>query len=260
MGRRVLALAPMGMAIAIALACVRAPTIHVLPEGVRVSSLGAGRYAMVLEGEERGGCSMSHFFSTSRAIIVVSLDDDGSATGCRGRRWISTVESNMPLGETDPHPDVTELVEQQGMRGTWRTSGDALRIDLALDDSICPRLRNAASEEARPWSLECVAIAPTDSSQPSTPPKPGEEIEPPFPVLACHLLGFDEPGTGAYPHDTGYTVAEPYLFFGRDTIFLAPSPGVVIEEHAYGGLSPEGMREWKRPATPIAFDAFTLPN
>jgi hypothetical protein len=258
MGRRVSALALIAMAIA--MACARAPTIHALPDGVRVSSLGAGRYAMLLEGEERGGCSMSNFFSASRASIVLSLDDDGSATGCRGRRWISTVESNMPLGETDPHPDVTELVEQQGMRGTWRTSGDALRIDLALDDSVCPRSRNAASEDARPWSIECVAVAPSQPSRPPRATKPSDAIEPPFPALACHLLGFDDPGLGGYPHDTGYTVAEPSLFFGRDTIFLAPSPGVVIEEHAYGGLFPEGMREWKRPSTPIGFDAWSTPS
>jgi hypothetical protein len=237
-----------------ALACAR-PSLpsRALADGVRVASPpGAGRYAMILDAEEHGGCSQSHFDSASRASIVLSLDDDGGASGCRGRRWTSIVASNMPLGEEDPHPDTTQLVEQQGMRGRWREVGDALRIDLALDDTVCPPTRNAASLEARPWSLECVAVAPSKAGLDA------EKLEPPFPALACKLVDFPrDVGVGAYPHDAGYTVAEPFLFFGRDTIFLAPDPGVVIEEHAYGALSPDGMRTWKRPSSPITFDAWS---
>ena len=247
---------------AMVVACARKPPVRDLPPGVHLVTPRAGRYAMLLESEQRGGCSQSHFYSTSRASLVLTLDEEGGASGCRGRKWTSTVASNdfdedgMPA--PDAHPDVTELMEQQGMRGTWRLSsggGDVLRIDLALDDSICPPKRNAASLEARPWSLECVALEPPTSK----PPKPAPtETEPAFPALACHLVDFErEPGLGAYPHDVGYTVAEPFELFGRDTLFLAPDPGVAIEEHAFGGLNPEGMRTWKRPSQPIAFDAWS---
>jgi hypothetical protein len=225
--------------------CARSPLPpHALPTGVHVTPPHGGRWAMVLETEHTGGCSMSSFVSSSRASIVLSLADDGGAVGCRGRRWISTMTSN----EGEPRPDVTELVEQQGMRGTWRTVGDALRIDLALDDGVCAPMRNAKSEEARPWSLECVAIASAS---------PGES-EPPFPAMACRFSPHDDGSVeDDYPHDVGYTVAESFAFFGRSTIFLAPDPGVIIEEQAHGGMDPNGIRTWSKPTTPIAFDAWS---
>jgi hypothetical protein len=220
---------------------------HALPPAVHVTSRGAGRWAMFLETDTHGGCSMSSFDSSSRASIVLELAEEGAARGCRGRRWVSTVTSN----EGDPHPDTTELMEQQGMRGTWTTRGDGLRIELGLDDSVCAPMRNAKSENAIPWTLDCVALAPNPGPVP-------KDVEPPFAALVCHLVGLDDGrGLGGYPHDVGYTASLGFEFFGRDTIFLGEGHGARIVEHAYGGLFPEGMRTWTKATTDIGFGAWS---
>jgi len=91
-----------------------------------------GRYAMVLRGQTVGGSSQSSFSSTLSSSVVLSVEKNGSATACRGRRWHSVVTSNDGQGK----PDVMEYVEQQGLRGAagvpvrnWRSASQPVAFD-----------------------------------------------------------------------------------------------------------------------------------
>lgn len=223
-----------------------------LPAQLSASVAGPGRYAMALKGHEDGGCSQSSFSSSLSSSVVLDLTSDGQATSCRGRSWHSVVSSR---GEAS-RPDVTEYVEQQGLRGRWTRRDKWIDVTLQNDDSVCAPVRRGPSPPARPWKLECVVIKP----QPTPAAGPRDESLPPVPVLACF---HEELG---WPHDLGYTLDPPFGMAHGDGwdsrrkggwLMLAAGNGVRITESRFGGLNPPPDRKWELASSPIKADAWS---
>jgi hypothetical protein len=220
---------------------------HAPVDGIELAA--PGRYATLLHTTSEGGCSVSSFSGLVSSSVVLSLDRDGRARACRGRYSYSAIWANDGQGK----PDVSEIVEQQGLSGDWRRKDSWLIVTLGLDDAVCPAVRRGDREKAKPWTLQCFRLDPKGPSH-ARANSLGLET-PPVPVLACF---HDELG---WPHDVGYVLEQPFgarADSGWDLerrggwFMLGPGNGVRIEEIAVGGLDPAPMRKWNASATPIA--------
>lgn len=222
-----------------------------LPAQLSSSGAGPGRYAMALQGRTQGGCSQSSFSSFLSSSVVLDLQSDGQATSCRGRSWHSVVSSR----DERSRPDVTEYVEQQGLRGRWTRRDGWIDVTLQNDDSVCAPVRRGPTPPAGPWKLECLVIRP----QPAPSAGPREEASPPVPVLACF---HEELG---WPHDLGYALDYPFGVAQGDGwdssrkggwLMLSAGNGVRITESRFGGLHPLPDRKWELASRPIKADAW----
>jgi hypothetical protein len=111
--------------------------------------------------------------------FVLKMETDGSATVCRGWRWL--FNNDGPEVHSREH-----LREQLGYRGRWEKKGDWAELDLELDDGVCPNVAeysHMVPNHATRWQLRCVAAF--------APGHPAITV----PLLVCRL-GDGEPAFG----------------------------------------------------------------
>jgi hypothetical protein len=194
---------------------------------IAVVEVRPGHYAGSFRYHNFSSCSRSWSDYTARTSFVMDLGEDGVATACRGRRI------------DHAGPDFREAAEeQQGFRGPWRRDGDAIEIQLALDDAACPQRRGYTNLEPLPWHMRCRGLAPTE---PGAGPLPG-------PVLACQFA------TRVYTEELGYAL--PRILSG-EWMLLGDGHGVqALSDYRRFG----DEQAWVRPSSaPVLFDEWTRP-
>jgi hypothetical protein len=195
---------------------------------------------------------MSWASSTSRATVVLNLNADGTATGCRGRNYFNVMGSNDELVATRkglPHrpPEQTRHTEQQGMRGRWQRDGQAIVLDLVPDAGVCPT--RAAGETPMPWHLRCAFIEPTAK---------GATVR--EPVLACAWQTQSEEramASGNWDVQAGYVTDQ---IIPGHWVLLAPGAGLRLTERKIdASLYGDSDLSWQPAAAPIPFDDWATP-
>ena len=216
-----------------------------LPHDVRISDVNPGRFASTVEQEGMNSCSQSWAFGSSRATVVLNLAADGSASGCRGRRYDRSEGSNALSGAKDGTslpPHLTKSVEQQGMRGRWRRDGRSIVVDSDLDAGVCPARAEGTTPE--PWHLRCAAVEVT-----------GPRATVRGPLLVCGWR--DDSATSSKPSvnwdsPEGFTTQQLISGFW---MVLGAGAGVRLTELGPdGGLDGPTTVSWVPATTPIPFD------
>lgn len=158
------------------------PQIDLGP-GLEVTRLTPGRFANVIQKNKKARHALQVIREETTSSFVLDLKPDGSATVCRGWRYLFF--NDGPQVHTSEH-----IREQLGYRGRWDRHGWWVHIDLALDDAVCPRVGQYSQlvpNHAHEWHLRGLPIEPRDHSVL------------PMPGLACQstnadpVFGEDEP-------------------------------------------------------------------
>jgi len=227
------------------------PWFASLPKETRIADVLPGRFAATYDYHGEESCSHSWASTSSRATVVLNLAADGTATGCRGRRYFNVVGSNdelIAIRKGLPHrqPDRTIRTEQQGMRGRWQRDGPAIVVDLEPDAGICAT--RTASEKAQPWHLRCAIVEPTTTSAVVRQP-----------VLACAWRNDSDEramSLGTYEVQAGYVTGEVIPGYW---MLLAPGAGLRLTERTIGGglYNPSDF-SWQPAAAPIPSDDWSV--
>jgi hypothetical protein len=180
-------------------AAVAAPASLALPAGARIVPTEPGRYAGALEAAAEDSCSQSWAASSSRSAVVLALDEDGSAVGCRSLAYTRVG------GGWDEQPRHVERREQAGMRGTWWRRGDWVEVRLDPAPDVCPTSGASTSDGPAPWHLRCVTVE-------------GALVA--GPALLCHLKT-----RRLYIDALGYAI-QHVLPDWSELLVLGPDPGI----------------------------------
>jgi hypothetical protein len=209
-----------------------------LPSDARIADFSPGRFASTVDQYATSSCSMSWASASSRATVVLDLRADGSASGCRGRRYESI---DGPNDESRLRVHETRYIEQQGMRGRWHREGRGVVVDLDLDATVCAA--RAENVTPKPWHLRCAAVERTGSATIVR-----------RPLLVCGWLDAvprETPSPG-WEATAGYTTQE---FIPGSWLVLAPGPGARLTERGLDeSVHPAMDVKWTEAATPIPFD------
>jgi hypothetical protein len=222
-----------------------------LPRDTRVAEVSPGRFASTIDHFEINSCSRSWASVSSRATVVLELAPDGSATGCRGRRYqnVDGPNDEAPSASAAPGAEApgriheARYVEQQGMRGRWRREGRAVVVDLDLDAAIC----GARAENVRPipWHLRCAAL--------ERPASAAATVR--GPLLVCGWVTASSPPARPFSEweaTAGYATQE---FIPGQWLVLAPGPGVRLTERGLDEtLRPAMDVKWAPAGSPLPFD------
>jgi hypothetical protein len=124
------------------------PTFEALP-------FTPGRHALAVQRTTRGTHARQVFSEDSTALFLLDLDADGAASAVRGWRY---------LGFNDG-PEVSSedrLREQQGYRGRYQVRDGLAEVELGIDDSVCPPVREhlLVPRRSAVITLRCVRAAP----------------------------------------------------------------------------------------------------
>jgi hypothetical protein len=190
------------------------------PEGFRFSRPEPGSYAVSIRSSFSGGCSRSWTNGTTRAVIVLQLGADGTATACRSRVTSSTTTS-MSFDDDGPGRSAGYRryeEEQQGYRGRWQRDGAGIALAFHTNDSVCPRVFRGTTPPAAMWTMSCAAV------------RSHGEIDLPTAGLAC-----------AFPTDASYYEYDGYalrpLISEVQMTLLGPGHGweITTESMRWGG-------------------------
>jgi hypothetical protein len=198
-------------------ACARTPDPPFAPDpapappqaeigpGLEMTELTPGRYANAVQKTRSARHARQLVRDDMTSSFVVDLGPDGSATVCRGWRYLST--NDGPEVHTLEH-----LREQLGYRGRWSRRDGWIHLDVRLDDGVCPRIgeySHLIPNHAPQWHLRCLPLTPRDHPKLTTP------------ILACQS-----------------THADPQPVFGEDDPHAVPGllPGRWIVLGAENGL------------------------
>ena len=154
-----------------------------LGQGLRVSSLAPGRFANAIQKNRNARHALQVIREDTTSSFVLDLNPDGTATVCRGWRYLFF--NDGPRVHTTEH-----IREQLGYRGSWDRYGVWVNVKLAVDDGVCPPVRQYSQlipNHASDWHLRGLAIEPI-----------GHPVLP-APAFVCQLIenqaifGEDEP-------------------------------------------------------------------
>jgi hypothetical protein len=151
--------------------------------GLNAIPFTPGRYANAVQKN----ALFRHAFQVVRedetSSFVLNLEPDGSATLCRGWRYLYFNDG--------PEVHTSENIrEQLGYRGSWAQRDEWIYLNVAINDGVCPRIgeySHLIPDHAHEWQLRCLPISLKDSCKFNTP------------VLACQTtnvepeFGEDEP-------------------------------------------------------------------
>ena len=171
-------------------------------DGVVVRPVRPGHYAASTYFYQYSSCSRSSSSYSAQTSLVLDLDENGTASGCRGKH---SRHNGGPRGGSH---FAYQTREQQGLSGAWRPHDAWIQVDLALSDEPCPQQRAYTNKDPKPWKLRCLAIEPK-----------GHRVLP-RPTLACQ---FAEP---TYTEGLGYAV--PDVLPG-EWLLLGAGKGLVAE-------------------------------
>lgn len=127
-----------------------------LGPGLRVTTLLPGRFANAIQKNLFALHALQVIRDETTSAFVMSLEPDGSATVCRGWRYLSF--NDGPEIHTSEH-----IREQLGYRGRWQSRGDWVYVEVTLDDTVCPRVASYSHlipRHAAAWHLRCLPITP----------------------------------------------------------------------------------------------------
>ncbi|HXQ70219.1 MAG TPA: hypothetical protein VN844_07010 [Pyrinomonadaceae bacterium] len=133
--------------------------------GLEVTSFTPGRFANAIQKNRIDRHALQAIREEATSSFVMDLMPDGSATLCRGWRYLFFNDG----------PEVHTMVhirEQLGYSGQWQSRGQWVQVDLTLDESVCERVgeyTNLVPNHASDWHLRCLPVAPTEQTIISTP-------------------------------------------------------------------------------------------
>jgi hypothetical protein len=172
-----------------------------LGDGVQVTRFTPGHFANAVQKNTRAGHAMQQITGDSTSSFVLNLDPDGSATVCRGWRYLYFNDG--------PEVHTSERIrEQLGYRGRWIHRGDGVDFDLRQADGVCARVARYSHlipDHATQWHLRCFLVAP----------RPHGALG--APALVCRssnpepVFGEDE------PHVVEGVLPGPWLILGPGT-------------------------------------------
>jgi hypothetical protein len=154
-----------------------------LGEDLKVSPFAPGRFANAIQKNRNSRHALQVIREETTSSYVLDLNPDGTATVCRGWRYLFF--NDGPRVHTTEH-----IREQLGYRGFWDRAGVWVSVKLALDDTVCPPVRQYSQlipRHASEWQMRGLAIEPI-----------GHPVLP-APALVCQLVekqalfGEDEP-------------------------------------------------------------------
>jgi hypothetical protein len=131
------------------------PTIE-LGHGFAPAAFTPGRYATAIQRTMHGTHALQVLNEDSTSTFALDLAADGTATACRGWRYL--FRNDGPQVHTEDH-----YREQQGYRGRYLVVDGVAEVTLALDDTVCPHLFEGGLALARASSvkLRCVVATPS---------------------------------------------------------------------------------------------------
>lgn len=123
-----------------------------------------GRYATAIQRTMHGTHELQVLNEDSTSAFALDLAADGTATACRGWRYL--FRNDGPEVHTEDH-----YREQQGYRGQYTVVDGAAEIALALDNAVCGHVFEGSLALARAprVKLRCVLATPRGASQLTAP-------------------------------------------------------------------------------------------
>jgi hypothetical protein len=155
-----------------------------LGAGLEATTPGPGRFANVIQRNTYA----KHAFQVIRvdmtSSFVLKLEPNGSATVCRGWRYLFF--NDGPKVHTEER-----IREQLGYRGSWEKRDGWVHLHITLDDSVCPRIgqySHLVPNHSLEWHLSCLPIMPRDHPALVTP------------ILACKSTNLESEFGEEGPH------------------------------------------------------------
>jgi hypothetical protein len=114
-----------------------------------------GRYATAIQRTLHGTHALQVLNEDSTSVFALELAADGTATACRGWRYV--FRNDGPEVHTEDN-----YREQQGYRGRYAVVDGVAEVELALDNAVCGRVFEGglALTRAPQLKLRCVLAAP----------------------------------------------------------------------------------------------------
>ena len=154
-----------------------------LGPGVEVTRLTPGRFANAIQKNVQGRHALQVVREDMTSSFILSLEPDGSATVCRGWRYLSFNDG--------PQVHTSEQIrEQLGYRGGWHQKGWWMILDLTLDDTVCLRVgeySHLIPTHASGWHLRCLPVSPKNHPLLARPALACQSLDP------QSVFGEDEP-------------------------------------------------------------------
>lgn len=154
-----------------------------LGPGLQIGRFTPGRFANAIQKNNNARHALQMIREDTTSSFVLNLETDGSATACRGWRYL--------FFNDGPETHSTEHIrEQLGYRGRWEHRGAWLHVDIKRDDAVCPSVgqyTHLIPHHSPEWRLRCLPIEPSGHPLLITP------------TLACRpinvepVFGEDEP-------------------------------------------------------------------
>lgn len=217
------------------------PSLALGPD-LEPAAFSPGRYASVIQRSARGTHALQRLSEDSTASFVLELAADGSATACRGWRYL--FENDGPTVHSEER-----FREQQGYRGRHEERDGFVVVDLRTDDSACAPVREyaqAAPRRAPALRLRCILAVPRNHGLL------------PAPALLCRWLR-DEV---IWPEESAYVVPGLTVSAGEPGGWMALGAGHGLRISITG--KPPGARtgaptsvRMELAAEPVLPDAWT---
>jgi hypothetical protein len=139
------------------------PQIALGPDFAPVA-FAPGRYATAIQRTLHGTHALQVLNEDSTSTFALELAADGTATACRGWRYV--FRNDGPEVQTEDN-----YREQQGYRGRYAVVDGVAEVELTLDNTVCGHVFEGglALVRAPRLKLRCVLAAPQGTSQLAAP-------------------------------------------------------------------------------------------
>ena len=169
-----------------------------LGDGAQAAPFVPGRFASAIQKNTRATHALQVISGDETSSFVLNLDPDGSATVCRGWRYLYFNDG--------PEVHTSERIrEQLGYRGRWTRRADEVDVDIRLANDVCPRVgqhSHLIPNHAARWHLRCLAVAP----------RPHGTLV--APALACRSSNASPDFGEDEPHVADGVLPGPWLILG----------------------------------------------
>lgn len=142
-----------------------------LGAGLAPAAFAPGRYATAIQRTMHGTHELQVLNEDSTSAFALELAADGSATACRGWRYVFHNDGPETHNED-------RYREQQGYRGRYTVADGVAEVVLSADNAVCPHVFEGGLALARAPSLKLRCVLAT----------PGRGSALPAPVLLCQPL------------------------------------------------------------------------
>ncbi len=139
------------------------PTME-FDHGFAAAAFAPGRYATAIQRTMHGTHALQVLNEDSTSSFVLNLAADGTATACRGWRYL--FRNNGPQVNTEDG-----YREQQGYSGRYAVVNGVAELTLKLDNTVCPHVFEGALALVRTPNIEmqCVLATPSGHGELSAP-------------------------------------------------------------------------------------------